>query len=118
MEKSNNALKIGAAVVLLGIAGYFAYGFFLRSTPAELVQVDFVCMVANCNTEFRIPRGEVDRMAKAREAPKCPKCSTYEVERGHRCGNCDRVNKPIGHGSAPLKCTYCKKTWTYDPPPK
>ena len=116
--KPADIAKLAFGVVLLGTAAVLAYNVLWRPSPASKVVIEMLCRNPACNAEFEMERGEMERMAKAREALKCPKCGSLETEQAHRCGSCLKLNPPFGHGGAPPKCEFCKKPWTYAKKPK
>jgi hypothetical protein len=116
--KTSDIAKVAFVVVALGTAAVVAYNVLLRPSPADQVMIDHLCLNPACGADFQVEQGEMNRRAKARESITCPKCGSYETDRGHRCGNCNRVNKSVGHTSPPPKCTFCKQPWTYAKKPK
>ncbi|MBI5863477.1 MAG: hypothetical protein HZB38_02985 [Planctomycetes bacterium] len=107
--------KLGFAVVVLGVSAAVAYSVLFRPTPADLRVIENICLNPKCGAEFQMEQREMDRKMKARESITCPKCGSVDTESAHRCGNCGKLNRAVGHGSAPPACAFCKKPWTFAP---
>src|SRR5262245_16642223 len=117
MKKSDLA-KTVFAIVALGTAAVIAFNVLFRASPQNEEMVDQLCLNPACGVEFQITLGEMKRLTKASEPVKCPKCGTVETNVGWRCGSCQKVNPPYGHGSPPPKCKFCKKPWVFADKPK
>lgn len=112
---AKNIASVTFVFAALAAAGYMVFATYFRPTPASLRVVDHFCLSPTCGVEFSLEQGEIDRRMRAREPVTCSKCGTDQTERGYRCGSCNKLNKAVGHGSPPMNCAFCKKTWTDAP---
>ncbi len=107
---NSERIKVGAAVVVLGVAGVFVYkNVFGDPGHGETLPEGtfWICRNENCNNEFNLSLSEVKSLRNADGLVPCPKCNEWRVMRGYSCDSCDRVYQQVGHGAKPDNCPHC-----------
>ncbi|GMU81171.1 MAG: hypothetical protein IT450_21890 [Phycisphaerales bacterium] len=111
--KKDQIIKLLAAVAMLGVAGYLAYGYLLAPNPKLAETADQLCY--DCNDGFTVTQADLRAAHRAGEPIPCPKCSSKNTGLGYRCPACQKMCPPEGHAGLPRVCKHCKAAF---PPPK
>lgn len=108
----------GICVALIAIILCAAVVHRTFSVPGAHAQVDQLCLNPACGAAFQLDQAEMNRLSRARQPIVCPKCGSAETGKAEPCPSCGKLNPPLGHAGGHPKCVFCKKPWTFAPPPK
>lgn len=107
---AKNVVLLFIAVVALGAAGVIVVNRSGGGVPAEESMdraVYLVCQNSQCKNEFEMTMREFASARSAGGPPECPECGEHKNRQAHKCEQCARFVKRIGHAELPPECPFC-----------